>query len=307
VTKAIFIFLPGQKLSLMQVKTIGILATLGASIAWAFEPIFAKLSYANADFLETSAIRAIFVALIALTYTFITNEGNLKVSKKQFSVLVYIAVAGTLFADLMYLFALTKVPVINAVLIGHMQPIFIVFIGFFCLKEDKLTKFDYTGICFMIIAGLLVTTKTLINLSTLKLGNVYDLFVLFATVAWATTGIAMRKYLKDMNAGVVTFYRFFIASIVFVIYLLSTSSMVFSNIYQILVGIIVGIGYILYYEGLKRIKAAQSSALELSTPFFATLLGFFMLGELVTVMQISGILLLFLGIYFLSMKEKTYS
>ncbi len=127
----------------MKVKTIGMLATLGASIAWALEPIFAKLSYRNADFLETSTVRAIFVTLIALTYAFITNKRNLKVNKKQFSILVYIALAGTLFADLIYFFALTKIPVINAVLIGHMQPIFIVFMGFFCLKEDKLTKFDY--------------------------------------------------------------------------------------------------------------------------------------------------------------------
>ena len=291
----------------MKVKTIGMLATLGASIAWALEPIFAKLSYANADFLETSTVRAIFVTLIALTYAFITNKGNLKVNKKQFSILVYIALAGTLFADLIYFFALTKIPVINAVLIGHMQPIFIVFMGFFCLKEDKLTKFDYAGIFFMIIAGLLVTTKTLTNLSMLRLGSVYDLVVLSATIAWATTGVIMRKYLKDMNAGVVTFYRFFIASIVLVIYVLSTSSVLFSNIYQILVGVIVGAGYILYYEGLKRIKAAQSSALELSTPFFATLLGFYILGELVTVMQIFGILLLFVGVGFLFVREEVHS
>ncbi len=291
----------------MRLKTIGILATLGASIAWAFEPIFAKLSYRNANFLETSTVRAIVVALIALSYVFLTNKGNLKVNKKHLSVLVYIALAGTLLADSMYLFALTKVPVINAVLIGHMQPIFVVFIGFFYLRKDKLARFDYVGICFMVIAGLLVTTRNLRNLSMLRLGSRYDLFVLCVTIAWATTGMVARKYLRDMNAGVVTFYRFFIASVVFVIYSLSTSSVFFSNIYQILVGVIVGAGYILYYEGLKRIKAAQSSAVELSTPFFATLLGFFILGETVTVMQILGILLLFPGVYFLARKEEVYS
>jgi len=290
----------------MSVKKIGVLATLGASIAWAFEPIFAKLSYVNADFLKTSAIRAIFVTLIALIYALITNKGSLKVNKKQLSILVYIAFAGTLFADLMYLFALTKIPVVNAVLIGHMQPIFIVLIGFFFLKEDKLTKFDYAGIAFMISAGILVTTKTLKNLSTLRLGTIYDLFALSATIAWATAGVAARKYLTKMNAGVVTFYRFLIASIVFLIYLISTSSVVISNIYQILTGIVVGAGYILYYEGLKRIKAAQSSALELAAPFFAALLGFFVLGELITVMQILGIFMLFVGVFFLSAREKTY-
>ena len=290
----------------MNTKTIGVIAILAARIMWSIEPIFAKLSYANSDSLHTSAIRAIFVALTALIYVFITNKGNLKVNRKQFSTLVYLALAGTIFADLLYYFALTKISVVNAVLIGHMQPIFIILIGFFILKEDKLTKIDYIGIFLMIVAGLLVTTKNLENLFILRIGTIGDLLVVFASIAWATTNIAVRKYLRDMNAGVVTFYRFVIASIIFVIYLLSTSSVIISNIYQILVGIVVGIGTIIYYEGLKRIKAAQASALELSAPFFAALLGFVILGEIVTIMQILGIFLLFAGVYFLSRKEEAY-
>jgi len=156
----------------------------------------------------------------------------------------------------------------------------------------------------MIISGLLVTTKTLENFSMFKLGTYEDLFVLAATIGWATTGIAVRKYLKGMHAGVVTFYRFSLASIAFVIYLVSTSSISIANIYQVLLGLVAGAGYILYYESLKRIKAAQVGALELSTPFFAAILGFLVLGELVTIMQIIGILLLFVGIYYLSKKEE---
>jgi drug/metabolite transporter (DMT)-like permease len=287
----------------MHKKHIGILAIILASVMWAIEPILAKLSYVNSDFLHTSAIRAIFVTLTALVYVAITKKGNLKIKKKQLPKLVYIAIVGTLFADLMYYLALTRIPVINAVIVGHMQPIFIILIGFLLLKEDRLTKLDYIGILFMIISGILVTTRNFANFAALKFGTVGDLIVLSATVAWATTAIAVRKYLKGMNAGVLTFYRFLFASIVFVIYLIFTSSVTIANIYQVLTGVVIGIGTILYYEGLKRIKAAQVSALELSTPFFAAILGFFILGELVSRMQIVGILLLFLGIYCLSKKE----
>jgi drug/metabolite transporter (DMT)-like permease len=288
----------------MNTKYIGVLAILCASVLWAIEPVFVKLSYQNSDFLHTSAIRAIIVTIIALAYAAITNRANFRINKKQFSTLAYVAVAGTLFADLMYYFALSQVPVINAVVIGHLQPVFIILIGFLVLKTDRLTKFDYTGIGFMIISGLLVTTKTPANFAMFKLGTYGDLFVLSATIAWATTGIAVRKYLRGMNAGVVTFYRFLLASIAFVIYLISTSGISIANIYQVLLGIIAGAGYILYYESLNRIKAAQVGALELSTPFFAAILGFLVLGELVTLMQIIGILLLFVGIYYLSKKEE---
>ena len=290
----------------MQQKTIGILAILGASVMWALEPIFAKLAYGNSDFLQTSAIRAIVVALTAAIYVIFTNKSQFKVTKKQIPKLIYLGIVGTVIADLLYFFSLTKISVVNAVLIGHMQPIFIILIGFFILKEDKLTKYDYIGILIMMVAGLLVTTKTFQNLFMLQLGTMGDLFVLLATVAWATTAIVMRKYLKDLNAGVLTFYRFFVASIAFIIYLLFTSSIFLSNAYQIIVGVIVGAGTILYYEGLKRIKAAQVSALELSTPFFAAFLGFLVLGEIVTIMQMFGIILLIVGIYFLSKKEESF-
>ncbi len=290
----------------MNTKKIGVLAILGASIMWAIEPILAKLSYKTSDFFHTSAIRALFAALIGLIYVLITESKSLKVTRKQLSKLVYISLVGTLTADLLYFFALTKTSVINAVLIGHMQPIFIVLIGFFILKDDILTKFDYTGIIIMILAGILVTTREISNISKLRFGNIGDLFVLFATFAWATTAIVMRKYLKNMNAGTLTFYRFSIASIVFGVYLLFTSSKFILNIFQILIGVIVGVGTILYYEGLKRIKAAQVSSLELSTPFFAALLGFFILGETVTIIQIFGIILMFTGVYFLSRKEQNF-
>ena len=290
----------------MDAKRTGILAILGASLMWSLEPIFAKLAYANSDFLQTSAIRAIVVVLTALLYIFFTGRKNLKVTKKQFSKILYIAIAGTMIGDLLYFFALTKISVLNAVLLGHMQPIFIVLIGFFFLKEDKLTRFDYAGIFIMIIAAVFVTTKTLENLFMIKLGTAGDIYVLLATVAWATTAIVMRKYLRELDAGVITFYRYLIASVIFIVYLSLKSSLVLSNIYQILIGVIVGAGTILYYESMKRIKAAQVSAMELSTPFFAAIFGFLILREGVTVMQISGIALLFVGVCFLSKKEEAY-
>lgn len=287
----------------MNPKKTGILAIIGASLMWAIEPVFAKLAYENSDFVETSAVRAIFVALFAICYILLRRQRLHKVTGRRFSQLVYVALAGTIFGDLIYFYALTRVPVLNAVLLAHMQPVFIVLIGSFFLREDKLTKFDYAGIIVMIFAGVLVTTRTLENLSAVRLGSTGDVCVLLATAAWATTAIVVRKHLRDLDAGVVTFYRYMVASAVFFGYLSLRSSLAFSNVYQILVGITVGAGTILYYEGLKRIKAAQVGALELTTPFFAALLSYWIFRERVTAMQILGMLLLFAGVYLLSRKE----
>ena len=291
----------------MGTKTRGVIAILGASLMWAIEAHLLKLAdNAGAHYLQTFTFRAIGVAVTALVYVLMTRPANLRITPRQFSLIFYIALAGTMFADLLYVYALAEIPVINAVLIGHMQPIWVVLMGYFVLREDKLTRHDYLGIGIMTVAALLVATKTPANLRALKLGSLGDLLVLIATVAWATTGIVMRKYLRQLDAGVLAFYRFAIVAAVFLAYVLITSRLVLSSIYQILVGIVVGVGFILYYEGLKRIKAAQVSALELSTPLFAVLLSFLIPAERIELMQFCGVVMLIAGVHFLSRKEEVY-
>jgi drug/metabolite transporter (DMT)-like permease len=288
----------------MNVKSIGILSVLLASFLWALEPVLAKLSYQSSDFQHTLAVRAILVTLMALVYGGITNKANFKIDRRQLSALVYVAVVANILGDIAYFFALTQVPVTNAVVIGYMQPIFIVMMGFLVLREDRLSRFDYLGIIVMMMAGLLIATRSSENLLMLRLGTYGDLVVLSATVAWSTTTIAVRKYLTEMNAGVVTFYRFLFASLALAAYLVFFSDLGAVNMYQVMIGIVVGVGTILYVEGLKRNKAAQVSALELSTPFFAAVLSFLALGELVTQMQIVGMVLLLIGVLFLSRREE---
>jgi drug/metabolite transporter (DMT)-like permease len=137
-----------------------------------------------------------------------------------------------------------------------------------------------------------------------KFGKIGDLFVLSATIAWATTAIVTRKYVKHIHTGVLAFYRFSVAAIVLSLSLIFNNSFFIENYYQIAVGIIVGVGTILYYESLTRIKAAQTSALELSTPVFAIILAFYMLSEIPTMIQIAGVLFLLIGLYFISKRER---
>jgi len=272
---------------------------------WAIEPIFVKLSLETSDFIQTNTIRAIFALLIAFIYILIKRKPKeIKISKKEVAPMIYIALVATLFADFIYVFSLSHISVVNAVIIGHMQPVFIVLFGIFILKTDKLTYFDYIGILIMILSGILVTTGTLENLMNFKFGTIGDLFVLSAAIAWATTAIVTRKYVKHLNTGVLAFYRFSIAAVVLSIFLIVNNRFFIANYYQVAVGIIIGLGTILYYESLTRIKAAQTSALELSTPVFAAVLAYFMLSEVPTIMQFVGIGLLLLGLYFISRREE---
>jgi drug/metabolite transporter (DMT)-like permease len=292
-----------MKKRIQRQKYLGVMAILGASIMWALEPIFARLSYEHASFLQSFALRTIFAFMIIAGYVFIKHRKQIIVKPDYLPKLLYLSLTATLFADLMYIYALTRVPVINAVLIGHMQPIFVILFGYFFLKKDRITAFDYLGIACMIFAGLLVSTKTLTNFEHFRIGSLGDLYVLSATIAWASTALVARKYLTAIPAGVIAFYRFLFAGIVFIIYMLAFRGIRITSIHQVFLGCVIGIGTILYYRGIHLIKAAQVSALELSTPFFAAVLAYTVLGELLTSMQIIGMLFLLCGVYFLSKKE----
>jgi drug/metabolite transporter (DMT)-like permease len=283
-------------------KTRGVIAILGASIMWAIEPILAKISFESTDFWNTFATRIFFCLLVIVLFLLFTRQ-SIRVKRHFIPVLVYVSFASTLAGDLIYIYALTRVPVVNAVILGHMQPIFVVVFGYIVLKQDRITFFDYCGIACMIIAGVLVTTKTLSNLQTLKIGTIGDFYVLIAMVSWATTAIAARKFLRDIPAGVIAFYRFLIAGAAYFIFMVIARSIRITSVYQVVLGCVIGIGTILYYQGIQRIKAAQVSALELSTPLFSTLLAYFFLREVPTSMQITGIMLVVGGIFFLSKKE----
>ena len=89
----------------MNQKQIGIVAVLIAALMWALEPIFAKLSYTDASFLQTSIIRAYIVIIIAVLYAIIKKKHVFKIEKKSIPAFMYIAIFGTLVADLLYFYA----------------------------------------------------------------------------------------------------------------------------------------------------------------------------------------------------------
>ena len=84
---------------------------------------------------------------------------------------------------------------------------------------------------------------------------------------------------------------------------LKFGGMKFSNFYQVISGLIIFTGITLYYEGLKRLKTAITSSLELTSPLFASLLGYIFFKESITFMQFVGLILIFVALAFIRHSE----
>lgn len=286
---------------IMRPKTLGIIFVISSSLLWAFQPVLVKNSSGSS--VQMVAVASVIAGLVALAYSLMTKSG-FSMRGKAIPSLIYVTFAGSLLADVLYFYSLQRVPALNAVLLAHMQPIFIVLIGVVFLKEDRLSKWDYLGISVMVVAALFVTTKTLENALLMRMGTFGDLMVLVSTVLWASTTIVAKKYLQGVGSGALVMYRYLSAGVVILVFAFVHSGFFVPDLFQIVLGVSIGVGMIFYYEALRRLKAAQTSALELITPFFAAAFGFLFLMETVTWMQVLGIALLFLGVFFIAKREK---
>jgi len=282
-------------------KTLGVLFGVAAGAMWAIETVLGKIMLSSLSFIQVTASEVFFAAITAFSYILLTGK-PVRIKGASLRDILSVGLIGTVLAPLVYFFGLTRTFAVNAALIAHLQPLFVSILGFLFL-EEKMHKHDVVGGVLIGLAVILITGRTLDNIVNLKLGNIGDFVVLLATLGWAFVAIPGKRLTKHLSSVVIVGYRFLIASLIFLPMLLFLNQLVIKSVYQVILGITVGLGYIFYYEGLKRIKAGQVAITELSSPFFAAILAWILLGEYTTMMQIIGASLFVTGLMIMSQEK----
>jgi drug/metabolite transporter (DMT)-like permease len=288
---------------LVDQKILGIAFGVVAGAIWAVEAILGKLLFESLTFLQVAASEAFFATITTLGYMLLRSE-KVSLTRRNLGKLILVGVLGTVFAPSLFFLGLTQTYAVNATLIAHLQPLFITFLSMYFLKE-RVKKRDALAGSLIILAAILITGRTMENLLKLNLGNYGDLLVFCATAGWAIVAIPGKQLSHEMNSLTIVSFRFLIASSIFFPVLVSLNQLVINSINQIILGVLVGLGYICYYEGLKRLSASHVALTELASPFFAAILAWFFLGELISPLQIAGAGLLFSGLYLLTKQPST--
>jgi drug/metabolite transporter (DMT)-like permease len=280
---------------------LGLVFGVGAGAIWAVEAVLGKMLFHSATFLQVAATEAFFAAVTAFAYA-LARRTPLTFPRRNVSRLVLVGLVGTVLAPVLYFFGLSQTFAINATLIAHLQPLLVAVFSFYLLDE-RLQRRDLLAGLLIVGAAVLITGRTVNNLVAFTLGNVGDVTVLGATVSWAIVAIPGKQLTEDTSSSLIVCYRFVIASLVFLPLLLSFNQFAITSPYQILLGVLVGLGYVFYYEGLRRSKASHIALTELSAPFFTAILAWYFLGEILTPLQTLGALLLFCGLFVLSQQR----
>ncbi len=265
----------------MQQKYWGPVLIIIAALLWAFDGLIRQHLY------SLPPITIIFfehlIGLIILSFFVFKSVLATKLTKREWWLIVVIAVLSGLLGTLWFTTALGKVHFISlsvVFLLQKLQPLFAITTASIFLKE-KLDKKYIKWALLAVIAAYFVTFKNgIVNFQTGEGTIIAALYALGAAFAWGSSTTFSKMLLGKVDFKVGTFYRFLftllVASPLLFIYgrASSAASLAIPSSAQFgllgLIAISTGmVALLIYYKGLAKTPVHISTILELTFPFIA--------------------------------------
>lgn len=279
---------------------------IGASL-WGVDGIILRPSLYGLPVPLVVFIESTIVAVILSPY-FIRQFPSLKAfDYKDWLAFFLVALLGGAIGTMAITKALFYVNFVNlsiVILLQKLQPIFAITLAAIFLKEP-LTKYFLFWATLAIVGAYFMTFG--IHPPDLSTGDkhaVAALFALLAAFSFGSSTVLSKRALSNVSFEMGTYLRFLFSSIIMLIIVLSLGDMKsFSDITskQILIFLIIafstgGVAIFLYYYGLKRMTASVATICELAFPLTAVVLEYFVHGNILTLTQWGGVIILLFSI-----------
>lgn len=278
-----------------------------AALLWAFDGLIRQHLYSLTPitiiFFE-HLIGLLILFPFVFKYVFIT-----KLTKKEWWLLMLIAVLSGLLGTLWFTTALGKVHFISisvVFLLQKLQPIFAISTASIFLKE-KLDKRYIKWALLAIISAFFVTFPNgSVNFNTGDGTIIAALYALGAAFAWGSSTTFSKMLLGKIDFKVSTFYRFLFTLIIALplLFLFGkvNGALSLPSLFQFgllgLIAISTGmVALLIYYKGLAKTPVHISTILELAFPFIAILLDMIVNHTILSVSQWVASFILVFTIY----------
>ena len=244
---------------------------------------------------ELALYRAVLAILLLGGFFLVTGQKiDLRAISRELPLLLFSGMAmGVNWILLFEAYRYTTVSV--ATLSYYFAPV-IVTVACPLLFKEKMGKLQW--ICFaMSTLGIVLITGT----GDLSTGNTHGIGILFgigAAILYATV-VLINKFIKGVAGVQRTFLQFVAAVIILLPYVALTSGFTLGSlstggwINLLVVGIVhSGLAYCLYFSALKDISGQEAAILSYIDPLVAVAISVFVLGEQLTLVQLTGGLLI---------------
>ncbi len=233
-----------------------------------------------------------------------------KLTRREWKLVVLIAILSGLFGTLWFTAALGKVHFITisvVFLLQKLQPLFAIVSARLFLKERLDARYLKWALLALLSAYFVTFPNGVVNLSTGEGTAIAALYALGAAFAWGSSTTFSKMLLGKVDFKVSTFYRFLITVIVALPVLFlwgktADTGFAMPNISQFgflaLIAVSTGmVALLIYYRGLAKTSVHVSTILELTFPFVAILLDYLINNTVLSVSQWIAALALTYAIY----------
>jgi len=266
----------------------GYYKVLLAAVIWGTIGAFARWSGLNP--LELSFLR-LSVASLAM-FAFLPREQRLVILHAREYLPVFLC--GIMFAVdcLLFFYALQLTTISNAVIPYNTQPVFITLLTPLFFKERLERGVIIAFILSLTGVGLLLA-PSIVSLSLRDVAG-----IIFA-LAGALLLSVIALIAKRVNIGATTFvyYEMLIASVCLLPFFRISSPLTAKSVAIVIcIGLVhTAIGYVFYYDGLRKVKIQYAITLSYFAPVVAGVTGYFLFGEAIGGYTIVGGLLIILN------------
>lgn len=283
----------------LEKPSLAIMASVIAAIFIGFSGIFVRLS--DVAPISSGLFRFFFAIPFLWTWMMFDNvkteQPRMPATLKDYGLLL---LAGLFFALDMSIWniSIVKTSVMNATLLNNLTPIFVALFAWLILKE-RLTPFLVIGILLSIV-GSVILIKQSENSSVGSL--IGDLLALFSSVFYAGY-IIVSKYLRNTftTATVMAWSTLFTFYFTAIFVLLESGNIFPTTLYGwsilfcfALVVHVIGQGLMSY--SLRHLGSIFTSLVLMLGPISATITSWFLFGEVVSFLQLTGAFIVLLGI-----------
>ena len=284
---------------------IGALAIGISASLWGFDGVFLTPQLYNLDITFVVFILHLIPFILMNIFLFKKYDHLKSLNTQEFLSLIFVSLFGAVIGTLAIVKALFLVnfqSVSVVVLLQKLQPIFAVFLAVTFLKETLRKRYIFWAI-IALTAGYFLTFGT--EKIIFDLGNdtfKASLYAILAAFSFGSSTVFGKKIMGKLDFATATFFRYGIATIIMLFVSIYNKS--YLNFHEatpqnwLVIGVIsitTGSGsMMLYYYGLKRVKAIIATIMELFYPISAVIFDYVINGNILSNIQIiSAIVMIF--------------
>nr|WP_239558766.1 DMT family transporter [Peribacillus deserti] len=270
-----------------------------ANLFWAGNYVFGKYVVAEMAPLQLTFSRWLIAALLLFPLAQMIERPNWKTVWKEWRILVVLSILGIAGYNFLLYEALRFTTSLNAAIVNSMNPALIVLFSSLLLKE-KISRINSLGLILSLLGVLIVLTKGQLQQIFHLDYNQGDLIMLAVILVWTLYSIIGRKikHIPPISATSASVLIALILLLPFVLiadfdYSLSSNAL----IGVLYIGIFPSVGSFIFWNVSINQVGASNAAIYLNLLTVFTAIISIWTGNSISIIQILGGLLVFMGIY----------